>query len=342
MRHRVLSAAALSLLVARGAFAMDFVPEPLTSDPTKTLIVASGDISVGDDAKLHAVVGNLPANTTLVGIALNSPGGNYVEGVRLATSIHNSHVKTAVMPNGICASACFLMFAGGDIRFLFEGARVGVHSASENGEDSIIAEGVTTLMARQARDLGVPAAIIGKMVTTLPDQIAWLTPTDLRSMNVSMLESSPLPQTGGYVPGSALTPGSSARPVAPPTQVASAVPRASYRYPNSVPQGYRPENATVATIAPATPTPSAAFMQGRSDRVTYQAWFDAQMGDLKLGAVWWAEHRSQASRQHLTCASGGGQSAQFMQGCTEAQALLSQADARRLSDPEYRTGWNSL
>ena len=99
---------------------------------------------MGDDAKLHAVVGNLPANTTLVGIALNSPGGNYVEGVRLATSIHNSHVKTAVMPNGICASACFLMFAGGDIRLLFEGARVGVHSASENGEDSIFAEGVTT------------------------------------------------------------------------------------------------------------------------------------------------------------------------------------------------------
>ena len=241
-------AAVCGLLIAPGALAMTFVSERVAGEPSKIIIRASGEIFPGDDAKLHDLVGRLPANTQLVGLALDSLGGNYLEGVRLATSIHNSHIKTAVVPNGMCASACFLMFAGGDVRLVFEGARVGVHSASENGEDSLLAEGVTTLMARQASELGVPAAIIGKMVTTPPDRIAWLTPSDLRSMNVSISDTASPSQTSGYVPGSALSPGSAAPTFAPAAPA---------------PNRYAPENQAAATITPAIPAPSTAFMQGR-------------------------------------------------------------------------------
>jgi hypothetical protein len=41
-------------------------------------------------------------------------------------------------------------------------------------------------MARIVKDLGVPPAIIGKMVVTPPDKIIWLSPDDLRSMGVTM------------------------------------------------------------------------------------------------------------------------------------------------------------
>jgi hypothetical protein len=65
---------------------------------------------------------------------------------------------------------------------------VGVHGASdENGNETIEAGAATVSMARIVRELGVPAAIIGKMVVTPPDKMVWLVPDDLRSMGTSML-----------------------------------------------------------------------------------------------------------------------------------------------------------
>jgi hypothetical protein len=49
-------------------------------------------------------------------------------------------------------------------------------------------------MARVVKELGVPASIIGKMVVTPPDEMVWLTPTDLRSMGTVM--------TGNFAQGS--------------------------------------------------------------------------------------------------------------------------------------------
>jgi hypothetical protein len=42
-------------------------------------------------------------------------------------------------------------------------------------------------MARAAKDLGVPAAIIGRMVVTPPNEMVWLTPQDLLSMGTTMV-----------------------------------------------------------------------------------------------------------------------------------------------------------
>jgi hypothetical protein len=42
-------------------------------------------------------------------------------------------------------------------------------------------------MARIAKELGVPAAIIGRMVVTQPDDMVWLSPADLQSMGTSMV-----------------------------------------------------------------------------------------------------------------------------------------------------------
>ena len=64
-------------------------------------------------------------------------------------------------------------------------ALIAVHSASStDGEETKTALAVTTEMARVAAGLGVPLVIIGKMVTTPPDQAARLTRADLVSMGV--------------------------------------------------------------------------------------------------------------------------------------------------------------
>ncbi len=143
---------------------------------------ASGDITPGDDEKLHRFVASLPADTNLVGVALSSRGGNLLEGLRLATTVRNTRLSTGVA--GQCASACFLVFAGGAGKLVLDGARIGVHSASYEGAENTLSQAVTTQMARKAAEFGVPAAIIGKMVTTPPDHMTWLTRDDLLSMSV--------------------------------------------------------------------------------------------------------------------------------------------------------------
>ena len=68
-------------------------------------------------------------------------------------------------------------------------ALVGVHSASENGEENLTSMGLTTALAREAVAYGVPPATIGKMVGTEPGRIAWLTQSDLKPMGVVLTPS---------------------------------------------------------------------------------------------------------------------------------------------------------
>lgn len=308
---RLLSFSSLALLAAFSSpvAAMDFVYRDV--DASGGVLVGSGEINRGDDLKLHNYVASLPASTHIKGISLESPGGNYVEGVNLATTIQASHLQTGVVGDGTCASACFILFASGSYKFVGAGARIGVHSASEEGEDTGLAQAVTTLMARKAAELGVPSDIIGRMVTTPPDRMAWLTPAELEEMHVEIVED----DTNTYRPGSPLRPGQPAASVAAPTS---------------------------SQLAPSpSRTRSPAYAQGKSDRAKYQAWFDAQEGDNRTGASWWEAHRSQAVQLHLTCSTLAS-TPSFVQGCSSAQTMLAQADRRRLVEPDYRAGWNSF
>ena len=177
----------------------------------RLLLVAQGEIKEGDDRRLHEFVAKLPAQTKLFAIGLDSPGGDLREGVYLANSIHSTGLPTIVSSRGMCASACFLMFAAGSTRMASINARIGVHSASADGEDNGPAQAVTTLMARQAAEFGVPPSIIGKMVTTPPDDMTWLNRQDLAAMNTTILPSF----ESTYTPGSELVPGSAVQTTGP-------------------------------------------------------------------------------------------------------------------------------
>jgi hypothetical protein len=120
------------------------------------------------------------------GLRLNSPGGLVSEGAKLADVVRYAKISTVVANGATCASACFIVFAAGPEKFASYGANVGVHGASDNGEETVASGAVTVSMARIVKDLGVPSAIIGKMVVTPPDQMVWLTPDDLRSMSTTM------------------------------------------------------------------------------------------------------------------------------------------------------------
>jgi hypothetical protein len=163
----------------------------ITSSATRkgrVIVSLDGEIVGGDADKLTTIIKSANAGRHFVSsIRLNSPGGVIAEGVKLASIVRYGRIAT-VVPNGDkCASACFIVFAAGDPKYVSYGAFVGVHGASdEAGRETVEAGAATVSMARIVKDLGVPAPIIGKMVVTPPDQIVWLTPEDLRSMGTTM------------------------------------------------------------------------------------------------------------------------------------------------------------
>jgi hypothetical protein len=178
--------AALTLSV-RSATSADI--KTIVGKDGRAVIAIVGEIKPGDTDTFTAAVKQAnDAGKFVANVRLNSEGGNLLEGVKLADAIRFGKMSTNVGKNAICASACFLIFAAGNTKFASYDARVGVHGASDqNGDESVGSGAATVSMARIAKELGVPPAIIGRMVVTPPDEIVWLSPQDLQSMGATMV-----------------------------------------------------------------------------------------------------------------------------------------------------------
>ena len=95
--------------------------------------------------------------------------------------------------------------------------------------------------------------------------------------------------------------------------------------------------AQSSETAAATPT---AFDQGLADRRIWENWFNSLTGEEHEGAAFWAGQRSLPNPG--TCLAGQSlRSFNYWHGCEKAKSFLDPTDQRRLSDPEYRRGWNS-
>jgi hypothetical protein len=155
----------------------------------KTRINLDGDIAVGDADKIREIIkSSNDAGRLVATIRLNSAGGNLLESVRIAAILRYAKTATAVLGGATCASACFVVFAAGNEKYAHYSAQLGVHGASDaSGRETVQSNAATISMAKVTKELGVPPAIIGKMVVTPPTQMVWLSVDELRSMGTSMI-----------------------------------------------------------------------------------------------------------------------------------------------------------
>jgi hypothetical protein len=175
---------------AGGALAMRF--SAVAVPPDQAILQAAGTIAPGDADRLTSALAELDGSgRTLLAVAVDSGGGNINEAEQMAAIIRTLGLTVMIPDNSVCASACFLLLAASPHRLAAPTARIGVHSASQNGAETGISLAVTTLMARAAANLGVPPAIIGKMVATTPDRVEWLDAPDLALMEVASLGVDP-------------------------------------------------------------------------------------------------------------------------------------------------------
>jgi hypothetical protein len=170
--------------------AMDYRAVPLGN--SDIVILMSGPIRRGDLDKLHAFIRNRTKDVHgLYGFALNSPGGDLLEAETISQFIRKVNALTIVGDGDLCASACFLLFAAGKGKVVHPRAKIAVHSVSVDNHENPSALAATTAMARDAATLGVPPAIIGKMVTMPARGVDFLSRQDLASMDASFTSDAP-------------------------------------------------------------------------------------------------------------------------------------------------------
>jgi hypothetical protein len=287
------------------AQAMQF--RPIQVSATEVVVDGRGPIVPGDTDRLTGVLSGIsPVGVTVLGMAIDSPGGNVFEAKQMVGVIRAHHLAVVIPPNSQCASACFLLLAASPRRIAATDALIGVHSASQNGSETDTSLAVTTLMARDAAELGVPTSIIGKMVETTPGRVEWLDPPDLALMHVQIFNGDLL---------AALR-----QPL--PAMVRREIPE---------------------TIPQAEALPQSSYTAGMLDRRAWDTWLAGLRGAYKEGAVFAQSQTGQTQSPSPADACYGPNHVNlgdFTLGCKVARQRLAPMSEKIRSSADYYAGWN--
>jgi len=153
-------------------------------DPPLDLIVISGPIQPGDEARFRAV-----ASTTGQAIViLSSEGGNTMAGVEIGKAIRLAGFPTAVPSNTLCASACALIWLAGTPRFAEDDSHVGFHASYVVVAGHTSESGVgNALVGAYLNQLGLSQRAIVFVTSAPPEGIEWLTAEKAQQVGIEFL-----------------------------------------------------------------------------------------------------------------------------------------------------------
>ena len=98
----------------------------------RTYVDFKGDVTPGDDKTFDSLLGNNPDPNRVI-IRLSSPGGHFVTGMNIATTIYEKHLATFVPKGQLCASMCAVMWLAGSTKAVEDGASIGFHNIYQGG-----------------------------------------------------------------------------------------------------------------------------------------------------------------------------------------------------------------
>src|SRR5262249_47222480 len=116
-----LASVALTCALTTPAQAMSFITEPGSNGLAR--VIMTGDINHGDADRFKRFLGSVGIDKISY-FVLNSEGGFVMEAADMADEIAHAQRNTLVRPNGLCASACFLLFTAGTYRIAGKGAQI--------------------------------------------------------------------------------------------------------------------------------------------------------------------------------------------------------------------------
>ena len=163
----------------------------------QTVVMAVGQIDKDTPNQFASFANGLPQGTW---IALSSPGGNLVGGLKLGMLIREMGFNTTISstdhspPN--CISACAYAFAGGLSRHLSEGSKYGIHqfkgTVKEIGDSE--SQKVSATIAKYLDQMGVDRHLLDYAQVTASDKVMMLSTAQAKLLKVDNTGQSPYPR----------------------------------------------------------------------------------------------------------------------------------------------------
>lgn len=174
----------LLLFGSNNGMAAEFLVSRMS--PGLLQIELQGDIRNGDHGRLMSLIENSPISfINARAIVLNSKGGSVTEAIRIAEIVERASLATIVGPGDVCASACFLIFVSGPIRW--NQGDILIHrpylpkSTYANNELSEITKSQRAAMSNVRmflRERSVPTKFIDLLISQSSTEAYRLTPYD--------------------------------------------------------------------------------------------------------------------------------------------------------------------
>lgn len=190
--------------VAPGQPRVDITREPSASERAPMVfsmrdgrIRAEGTIASGTSEEFGRLVAGLEEGAAAgtarpAEIVIHSPGGNVAEAMALSRLIRSAGLATRIEPDGYCASACPLVFAGGTERHASAEAWVGVHRVyAPAGIFGTLEDGIgeAQRIAAEAQDLlvemGVDPVVWTHAMRTPKEQLYFFTADELADLKLA-------------------------------------------------------------------------------------------------------------------------------------------------------------
>ena len=163
----------------------------------QTVVMAIGQIDKDTPSQFSTFASGLPQGAW---IALSSPGGNLVGGLKLGMLIREMGFNTTISstdyspPN--CISACAYAFAGGLSRHLSEGSKFGIHqfkgTEKEIGDSE--SQKVSATIAKYLDQMGVDRHLLDYAQVTASDKVMMISLAQAKLLKVDNTGQSPYPR----------------------------------------------------------------------------------------------------------------------------------------------------
>lgn len=161
------------------------------------MVLAQGLINKESYAQFKEFTKDLPAGTWIM---LTSPGGNLMNGMQMGAHIREKRFNTTLGSTdhspADCLSACAYAFLGGLTRSLPANSRLGLHQfrGLDNSISTEDTQKLSTILARYIDAMGIDRRILDIAQMTSANQVAVLTPEQIKQFKIDNLGQSPYPR----------------------------------------------------------------------------------------------------------------------------------------------------
>ncbi|MBN8996949.1 MAG: hypothetical protein J0H63_10810 [Rhizobiales bacterium] len=171
----MLALAAGMLVISAAAQAAEIGIRPWRGpDGPISVITIKGELEEEDEQRFVEVLRGAQDHGLVV---LDGPGGSADAAIQIGTAIRDRRFDTLVEDNGVCASACAIIWLGGASRRMEQGARIGFHSIYDRESGRRSASGNAAVAAYMEK-LDLNATAIDYATSAPPSGMRWLSLAD--------------------------------------------------------------------------------------------------------------------------------------------------------------------